>query len=103
MPGRIDSLQSFGSNRLLRDGAHVIADVDDALGLIHAAPSRRIEPALDMPDERAVWDALAHGPADIDALTLRAQLPARACLAAVTSLELRGLIQCALDGEIRRR
>ncbi|HEX6809886.1 MAG TPA: DNA-processing protein DprA [Gemmatimonadaceae bacterium] len=103
VPGRIDSLQSLGSNRLLRDGAQVIADVDDALGLIHAAPSRRIEPSFDMPDERAVWDALAQGPADIDTLTDRARLAARACLAAVTALELRGLVQCALDGEIRRR
>ena len=103
VPGRIDSPHSLGSNRLLRDGAQVIADVDDALGLIHAAPSRRAQPSLDMPDERAVWDALADGPADIDTLTVRAQLPARACLAAVTSLELRGLVACALDGEIRRR
>ena len=103
VPGRIDSLQSLGSNRLLRDGAHVIADVDDALGLIHAAPSRRAQPSFDVPDERAVWDALADGPADIDTLTARAGLAARACLAAVTSLELRGLVDCALDGDIRRR
>lgn len=103
VPGRIDSLQSLGSNRLLRDGAHVIADVDDALGLIQAPPRKRIEPSLDAPDERAVWDALAQGPADMDTLTVRTRLAARACLTAVTSLELRGLIACALDGEIRRR
>jgi len=103
VPGRIDSPQSYGSNRLLRDGANVITDVDDALGLIHAAPQRSAQPSLDTPDERAVWDALSHGPSGIDALTVRAKLAARACLAAVTSLELRGLVECALDGDIRRR
>ncbi|HEV2181901.1 MAG TPA: DNA-processing protein DprA [Gemmatimonadaceae bacterium] len=103
VPGRIDSPQSLGSNRLLRDGAHVLADVDDALGLIHATAPRHVEPSLDTSDERAVWDALARGPTDMDALTVRAHLPARACLAAVTSLELRGLVACALDGEVRRR
>lgn len=103
VPGRIDSPQSQGSNRLLRDGACVIADVDDALCLIHAAPFDRAEPSFDDPSERAVWNALALGPADIDTLTARAQLAPRACLAAVTSLELRGAIDCALDGAIRRR
>lgn len=102
VPGRIDSPQSLGSNRLLRDGACVISDVEDALLLIHASLPQRPEPALDSPDERAVWEALAHGPADVDALAVRSQLAARACLAAVTSLELRGLIECALDGDIRR-
>ena len=102
IPGRIDSPQSLGSNRLIRDGACAITDVVDALTLIHAAPEPRADPTLDTPDERAVWDALAAGPADIDSLVTRANLPARACLAAVTSLELRGVVECALDGEIRR-
>ncbi|HEX6815278.1 MAG TPA: DNA-processing protein DprA [Gemmatimonadaceae bacterium] len=103
IPGRIDSPQSLGSNRLLRDGACVISDVEDALLLIHASLPQHPEPAFDSPGERAVWEALAHGPADVDALSVRSQLAARACLAAVTSLELRGLVECALDGEIRRR
>ena len=103
VPGPIDSPQSAGSNALLRDGAYAIASVDDALGLINAAAPARAQPSLDDPDERAVWDALGRGPADIDSLAALARLPARTCLAAVTALEVRGAIMCTLTGEIRRR
>ena len=103
VPGRIDSPQSLGSNRLLRDGAHVITDADDALLHIHAAPRRRADPSFENAGERAVWDALERGPASVDELANRARLPARACLAAVTALELRGVVECALDGDVRRR
>jgi hypothetical protein len=30
-------------------------------------------------------------------------LPARICLETVTTLELRGLVDCAITGEVRRR
>lgn len=103
VPGPIDSPQSAGSNCLLRDGAYAIAGVADALGLIHANAPPRAAPAIDDPDERAVWDALGQGPADIDWLAMRARLSARACLAAVTALEVRGAIECALNGDISRR
>jgi DNA processing protein len=103
VPGPIDSPQSAGTNCLLRDGAYAIASVDDALGLIHAAIPTRQVPTLDDPGERAVWDALGQGPTDIDSLAERARLSARACLAIVSALEVRGVIECALTGEIRRR
>lgn len=103
VPGPIDSPQSAGTNCLLRDGAYAIASVDDALGLIHAAPAARAAPTLEGPDERAVWDALGQGPTDIDSLAAQTCLSARACLAVVTALEVRGVIECALTGEIRRR
>ena len=103
VPGPIDSPQSAGTNCLLRDGAYAIATVDDALGLIHAVAPPRASPALDAPDERAVWEALGQGSTDIDSLALRARLSARTCLAVVTALELRGVVECALTGEIRRR
>ena len=49
-----------------------------------------------------VWDALADGGADLDTLCTRARLPAHEGLAAVSALEMRGLVECALSGEIRR-
>lgn len=104
-PGPIDSPQSAGSNALLGAGAQVISNVDDALALIGAHPTARREhaPTLTSAAERAVWDALANGPATIDLLSTRSGLPARECLAAVTALEVAGIIACALTGEIRRR
>jgi DNA processing protein len=104
VPGPIDSAASAGSNELLRDGAIVIAGVADALALVGVSvPSRATPPELHDPTERAVWDALAAGPADMDLLCARAALPARDCLAAVTALEMRGAIECELTGAIRRR
>jgi DNA processing protein len=103
IPGPIDSPQSAGSNCLLRDGAYAIASIDDALGLINATAPAPTAPTIDDADQRAVWDALGNGSADIDLLAARARLPARTCLAAVTALEVLGVIECALTGEIRRK
>ena len=104
VPGPIDAPQSAGANALLRDGATVIADVADALLLAGLTPpSHRPDPEIATAAERAVWAALADGALDVDTLTVRSALPARECLAAVTTLELSGAIECALTGEIRRR
>jgi len=103
VPGPIDSPQSAGSNELLRDGAVVVAAVADALALLGlTAPVR--DRAVELTgDERQVWDALAGGALDLDAIAVRTALPVRHCLAAVTALELGGAVECALTGEIRRR
>lgn len=104
VPGPIDAPQSAGSNGLLRDGATIIADVADALQLAGLTPAaRRPEAEVATPAELAVWMALGDGALDVDELTARSGLPARECLAAVTTLELNGAIECALTGEIRRR
>jgi DNA processing protein len=103
VPGPIDSPQSQGSNHLIRDGAVVIASVDDALALLGvSAPNESPTPAL--PDaERRVWEILASGPAELDSLPRVTGLSMAACLSAVTSLELMGLIDCSAAAQIRRR
>lgn len=102
VPGPIDVPQSRGSNELLRDGAHPITSMADVLSLTGLTAPILIN---DLPPdgcERRVWDALAFGGADVDSLCTRARLPAHEGMAAVTALELRGLVECALSGEIRR-
>lgn len=103
VPGPIDSPQSEGSNLLLRDGAHAITSVADALSLVGLTPTVHSlrEPAD--PDQSRVWRALREGAADLDTICYRASLPVQRCLAAVTALELTGAIECALTGEIRKR
>jgi DNA processing protein len=103
VPGPIDSPRSNGTNRLLRDGAIVIAEVADALALVGlpSAPERDLSGASRA--EREVWKALARGANDIDALAASTDLPVRECLAALTALELSGAVECAQTGEIRRR
>lgn len=103
VPGPIDSPRSNGTNRLLRDGAILIAEVADALALVglRAAPERDLSGAS--PGERAVWKALANGAHDVDTLTAAVDLPLRETLAALTALELAGAVECTAAGEIRRR
>lgn len=103
VPGPIDSPQSQGSNELIRDGAHAITSVADALALVGLDPIVRSAPALRDEVEVRIWSALDAPAASLDELCARAALPVSACLAAVTSLELRGAIECSLTGEIRRR
>lgn len=103
VPGPIDSPQSEGTNLLLRDGAAVIASVADALALVGASPTPPSAPIqLNDSDER-VWSALHPGALMIDDLVVKSRLPASECMVAITSLELMGLVECLLTGEVRRR
>ncbi len=104
VPGPIDSDQSRGSNQLLRDGAVLIAAPDDALALFGISAPKDAPPPPLLPDsEQKVWDAIAGGFTDSDALPALTDLTIAECLAAITSLEIMGLIECSLAGEIRRR
>lgn len=102
VPGPIDMPQSMGSNELLRDGAIAITSIAEAITLLGLdTPVRK----ADLPTEGAelhLWNALAAGPADLDTLCSRVALPAHEGMAAVSAMEMRGLIQCDLTGEIRR-
>ena len=103
VPGPIDSARSAGSNLLLRDGAHVIATVDDALGFYGKASQMDTDsvPALGEL-EAQVWDALAPGSASPELLGMRAGLPVRQVLEGVARLELCGMVQQGAGGEVER-
>jgi DNA processing protein len=104
VPGPIDSDQSRGSNQLLRDGAVLIAAADDALALLGVAAPKNAVPTPLLPEsEQKVWDAVLGGFVAIDSLPGMTNLSMAECLAAVTSLEILGLVECSLAGEIRRR
>ena len=103
VPGPIDAPGSAGANLLLRDGAVLLAEVADVLALFGKSAPVPKEPAFASDAERAIWGALVGGAATLDELCTRASLPARECVAAVSALELSGVIECALTGEIRRR
>jgi DNA processing protein len=104
VPGPIDSPQHVGSNELLQNGAHAILSAADAISLIglENPSSSKVPPTL-VGDENAIWRALEDGAIPIDVLTTRAALTARRSLAAVTTLELAGLVETLPTGELRRR
>ncbi|MGH7668047.1 MAG: DNA-processing protein DprA [Gemmatimonadaceae bacterium] len=103
VPGAIDQPQSEGTNLLIRDGAHMLCGVEDALalmGLTRAVRMPHLEPGS---DESLVWASLDGGSTEMDALCARTRLPASRCLAAVTTLELAGAVECTITGDVRRR
>jgi DNA processing protein len=103
VPGPIDSEQSNGSNQLLRDGAVVIASVDDALALLGVSAPKEIRAPVLPERELRIWDAIGSGSIEIDDLAAKASLTIPDTLSAITSLEIMGLVDCSLSGEIRRR
>ena len=103
VPGPIDSPQSQGSNELIRDGAHAITSPADALRLVGLEPEVKSRPRLNDECETRIWAALENSSSSLDELCARVALPVAQCLTTVTALELRGVIECAMTGEIRRR
>lgn len=106
VPGSFEAATAAGTNALLRDGAHVLAEPRDVLTLLGAtAHSPALETGAPIGltgDEQRVWHALATPVPDLDALGARAELTAAACAVALTGLELRGSVSVERSGEVRR-
>jgi predicted Rossmann fold nucleotide-binding protein DprA/Smf involved in DNA uptake len=96
---------------MLRDGAIVIASVDDAIALVgaEARSSTRVdaevmEPAglrqlqPDDPEAARILSAIRRGARSIDALVESTSLTPRDVLGAVSALELRGLVRRDASG-----
>lgn len=103
VPGPIDSPQSEGTNQLLRDGAHVVATVSDALVLAGVRNVAQPQPIQLGDNEARVWSAIGGESLGIDAIASRSGLGTRDCLEAVTALELSGMVESLITGEVRRR
>ncbi len=103
VPGNIDCPQASGSNQLLRDGAHLITSVADAMMLMGVDPKPRAHSPQLTASEQVVYDALGSDGKDLDSIAALTSLPVRECMAAVGSLEVLGLVECLLTGEVHRR
>jgi len=112
VPGNISSPTSIGTNRLIRDGAEPLLEVADLLAHYPEVVARRDdgtvarasasspptaqaapEPPADLlPLERGLFEALRGGPVELDQLITGCGRETAEVLAAVSSLELRGLV-----------
>lgn len=101
VPGNIFSSRSLGTNRLLRDGAHLVLEVKDILDALNLFMlPQQMEMQLVLPEnaeERALLALLSREPVHINELILSSDLPAPMVTATLTMLELKGLIK-ALGG-----
>ena len=112
VPGAITSAVSVGTNRLIRDGATPLLEADDLLAFypdaipVPVATGTGTACAPPLPDdltddERAVAVLLAE-PRHLDDLASRAARPVSAVLAALSALEIRGVVHQEPGQRFRR-
>ncbi len=99
LPGNINSMYSFGTNKLIKDGATpliVFDDIIDELGMKRKSPSFILKSELGK-DEKIIYDLiLESGETTTDAICKAAgKLPSEVN-AMITILEMKGLLQTAL-------
>jgi len=99
VPGPIDSPASIGSNSLFREGATPIFSPAHALELLSIDPSPPILPFLDG-DAALCWDALRRGVSTLADIARVAGLSTRVVAAAISALELEGLVVVDTSGRI---
>jgi len=111
VPGTITSPVSVGTNRLIRDGASPLLEVEDLLrhypeagqrpvaGTSAPAPraARPLPPGLG-PLERRAIEVLREGPLHVDLLADRLELPAGGVLGLLSGLEIQGLVEQRMAG-----
>lgn len=97
VPGNIFSSRSSGTNRLIRDGAHLVQDIKDILGsfnLFMVPLCVEMQEALpENGEERQLLALLSHEPVHINELIVASDLSAPTVTATLTMLELKGLVK----------
>ncbi len=92
LPGPVDSDKSQGTNRLIREGAKIVTEIDDILeefGL-HYEKSRKVDLGE---KEKRVYDRLGGEPVHIDKLLKELDMDVTELLGILLNLELKGLVQ----------
>jgi DNA processing protein len=114
VPGPVDNAASAGCHRLIREGATLARSADDIVealgsglspgavappkGQIVAGPA----PELDGPAEK-VWDLLADGPRNVDAMTQQLGLPVSELTRTLMLLEMKKVVRRLPGNQYERR
>ena len=130
LPGRVDNPLSAGPHRLIRDGAALVANLDDVLEALGPVPQGATEPMLFPESERdtepegpptrvtsnataaalpglserqrVVLQGIGGESASVDAIVERTDLPAHVVLQELTFLSLKGQVR-RIDGQTYAR
>ena len=119
LPGRVDNPLSAGPHLLIRDGATLVAKLEDVLEALGPVPHHAIEPSL-FPEESTATEVegpagaavepglserqalvlshLGSDPVSVDLIIERAELPAHVVLQELTFLSLKGRVR-RVDGQ----
>jgi DNA processing protein len=108
VPGTVHAGRNRGGHLLIRDGAALVENAEDVLGVLIGAmpapPTRPGDgPADDGPTGDSVLDAIdPDDPQEFDALARRLPMPPRELLARLADLELAGTIERVAGGRFVR-
>ena len=94
IPGNINRRMSVGCNRLIRDGARPLVQIDDVLADMGIRPdiNKAVSEGMGA-DERQIFEvAYANGELTIDEIAAICGRPASAVAAVVTLLEMKGIV-----------
>jgi DNA processing protein len=102
VPGQIDRPSAAGSNRLIQQGAKLVAsaaDILDDLNILlpktpaEQQPAPPARSAALKPDERLVYDAIGESETPIDAIISRSNLPSGRVCSTLLLLEMKRLVK----------
>lgn len=97
VPGQMDDSRAAGSNELLRDGGHVVCDVDDLLALYELSTRQRraalLEPPRQVSVDSALLSLLRHTEQDVESIAFQAGMSGRQVSERLLKLELDGLAE----------
>ncbi len=101
VPGNINSANSTGTNRLIRDGAKIIVGTGDILEELKIEPhedssfygQRRIPEIKLGADEKSIAQRLLNGPAHIDAIAMDCGISVQLTSSVLIMLELSGFVE----------
>jgi len=100
LPGNINSIFSKGTNKLIKDGAKLIMDIDDILEEVYELQAKaklKREEVIDYsqfsPSEIKVLDVIKEGPIHSDSIALNTGLDISTINSILTILELKGTIK----------
>ncbi|HEY0754854.1 MAG TPA: DNA-processing protein DprA [Ktedonobacteraceae bacterium] len=97
VPGSVFASRCLGTNKLIKEGAHLVLEVKDILDALNLFMlPLRIEARMALPEngtESTLLALLSHEPIHINELILSSELSAPIVTAAMTMLELKGLVK----------
>ena len=102
IPGPINHHYSMGTNRLLKDGVHLITEPEDLIQLIGVELKQSDKIVLDEETKR-VFDEISRQAQNVDQLRLNLGENERNISIALTELELQNLVARRQDGMYARR
>jgi DNA processing protein len=101
LPGRVDTLYSKGTNKLLKEGAILVEDVNDIISALNIEVKKIEKEEKLEEEEKKILDIL-NEPLQLEEIILKTKIKPEILLQTLTKLQLNGIIE-ELPGKIYRK